>query len=323
MARFLVRRILLGLFVLFIVTLVVFGIFFIGSSPEDVGRRIAGRATSEQTVQLIKHRLLLNRPLYVQYGHFMNRLVLHADLGYSYYHGQSVATVLKQAWPIDFSLAIGASIIFLALGLSTGVLSAVRRGSIWDRMATFFALFFFSMPVFVLGLLLLYVFYYRFSLAGIHLFPAQGYTYFTDNPVKWFQGMILPWITIALISAAAYTRLTRGSMLDVLGEDYIRTARAKGLPERRVVFRHGLRAGLTPVVSQFGIDLALLIGGSAVLTETVYGLPGLGWTAVQAISRQDLPVIMGVVLLAAGVVVVANIIVDAFYAVLDPRVRLH
>jgi len=322
-ARFLVRRIILGAFVLLIVSIVVFGVFFIGSSPQDVGRRLAGRAASEQTVQLIEKRLLLNHPLYVQYLHFLDRLVFHADLGYSYYHGQAVVTVLKQAWPIDLSLALGGAVIWLLIGVSSGVLSAIKRSSIWDRLATLLALFFFSIPVFVLGLFLLYIFYYRLSLAGVHLFPAQGYTYFTGNPVKWFEGMILPWFSIALITAAAYTRLTRGSMLDVMGEDYIRTARAKGLPEHRVIFRHGLRAALTPVASQFGIDFATLIGGSAVLTETVFGMPGLGWTAVHAIENQDLPVIMGIVLVGATAVVVANIVVDAFYAVLDPRVRLH
>jgi peptide/nickel transport system permease protein len=322
-ARFLIRRIILGAFVLLVVTIVIFGVFFIGSSPNDVGRRLAGRAASQQTVDLIKKRLLLNHPLYTQYLHFLNRLVLHGDLGYSYYHGQAVTTVLKQAWPIDLSLALGGGVLWLLIGVSTGVLSAIKRSTIWDRLATFFALFFFSIPVFVLGLFLLYIFYYRFSLAGIHLFPGQGYTYLTDNPVKWFQGMVLPWFSIALITAAAYTRLTRGSMLDVMGEDYVRTARSKGLPERRVIFRHGLRAGLTPVVSQFGIDLGTLIGGSAVLTETVFGMPGLGWTAVHAIEYQDLPVIMGIVLVGAAAVVVANIVVDAFYAVLDPRVRLH
>jgi len=323
MARFLIRRILLGVMVLLVVSVVIFGVFFIGTSPEDVGRRLAGRAANERTVGLIKKRLLLNHPLYVQYLHFLNRLLFHGDLGYSYYHGQAVTTVLKQAWPIDLSLAIGGGLIWLLLGVLSGVVSALHRGTIWDRLVTFFALFFYSVPVFVLGLLLLYVFNYRFALAGIHFFPGQGYTYITANPVKWFQGLILPWFSIALISAAAYTRLTRGSMLDVMGEDYIRTARAKGLPERRVVFRHGLRAALTPVVSQFGIDVGTLIGGSAVLTETVYGMPGLGWTAVHAIEYQDLPVIMGIVLVAATAVVVANIAVDAFYAVLDPRVRLR
>jgi len=306
---------------MFAVTIIVFAIFFVGPGPAYVAQRLAGKSATPQIVNAVRHRLQLDKPTYVQYWHFLVRL-LHGDLGYSYYHGQPVTTVLKEAFPITLSLAIGASVVWLVLGVLSGILSAVKRGSAWDRIVTIIALFFYSMPVFVLGLLLLYVFYFRFALAGIHLFPGQGYTYISASPVKWFESLVLPWISLALISAATYTRLTRGSMLDVMGEDYIRTARAKGLSERRVIYRHALRSALTPVVSQFGIDVGTLLGG-AVLTETVFGLPGLGWTAVQSIENQDLPVIIGIVVIAAGAVVVANIVVDVLYAVLDPRVRLH
>jgi peptide/nickel transport system permease protein len=319
--RFLVRRVLLGVFVMFVVTIVVFIIFFVGPGSADVARTLAGREATPKTVALVAHRLLLDRPIYVQYWHFLDGL-LHGNLGYSYYHGQPVTTILKQAFPVTLSLALGAAVIWLVLGVLSGVLSAVRNRSFWDRTVTVLALFFYSMPPFVLGLLLLYVFYYQFTLAGIHLFPGAGYTYLTANPLKWFQGLVLPWITLALVSAAAYTRLTRGSMLDVLNEDYVRTARSKGLSEHRVIYRHALRSALTPVVSQFGIDLGVLVGG-AVITESVFGMPGLGFTAVQAIGNQDLPVIIGIVIVASAAVVVANILVDAFYAVLDPRVRLH
>ncbi len=321
MVRFLVRRVLLGVFVMFVVTIVVFIIFFVGPGSGAVARTLAGREATPKTVALVAHRLLLDRPIYVQYWHFLDGL-LHGNLGYSYYHGQPVTTILKQAFPVTLSLALGAAVIWLVLGVLSGVLSAVRNRSFWDRTVTVLALFFYSMPSFVLGLLLLYVFYYQFTLAGIHLFPGAGYTYLTANPLKWFQGLVLPWITLALVSAAAYTRLTRGSMLDVLNEDYVRTARSKGLSEHRVIYRHALRSALTPVVSQFGIDLGVLVGG-AVITESVFGMPGLGFTAVQAIGNQDLPVIIGIVIVASAAVVVANILVDAFYAVLDPRVRLH
>lgn len=321
MVRFLVRRVLLGVFVMFVVTIVVFIIFFVGPGSADVARTLAGREATPKTVALVAHRLLLDRPIYVQYWHFLDGL-LHGNLGYSYYHGQPVTTILKQAFPVTLSLALGAAVIWLVLGVLSGVLSAVRNRSFWDRTVTVLALFFYSMPSFVLGLLLLYVFYYQFTLHGIHLFPGAGYTYLTANPLKWFQGLVLPWITLALVSAAAYTRLTRGSMLDVLNEDYVRTARSKGLSEHRVIYRHALRSALTPVVSQFGIDLGVLVGG-AVITESVFGMPGLGFTAVQAIGNQDLPVIIGIVIVASAAVVVANILVDAFYAVLDPRVRLH
>jgi peptide/nickel transport system permease protein len=322
--RFLIRRTVLGAFVMIVVITVIFGLFFFGRSSDQIARSFAGGHIATPTaIADAKRRLLLNKPLYAQYLHFLNRLVLHHDLGHSYVHGQAVSHVLKEAWPVDLSLALGGGALWLVLGLLAGIVSAVKRGSVWDRLVTVAALFFYSTPVFVLGLLLLYFLYYRLSLAGAHFFPGQGYTYITHNPVDWLKGMILPWIAIALISAATYARLTRGSMLDVMGEDYVRTARAKGLSESRVIYRHVLRAALTPVTSQFGIDVGTLIGGSAVLTETVFGMPGLGYTAVHAINQQDLPVILGVVIVAAAAVVVVNIAVDAFYAVLDPRVRLH
>ena len=176
------------------------------------------------------------------------------------------------------------------------------------------------MPTFLVGLLLLYFLFFRLHLAGIDWFPAGGYVPFAQSPAQWAQHLILPWLTLALVSAATYSRLTRGSMLEVLGEDYIRTARSKGLSERRVVYRHGLRSALTPVVTQLGIDVGALLGG-AIVTENVFGLPGLGQLAVQSVTTQDLPVIMGIVLVASFFVVAANIVVDLLYAVLDPRVR--
>jgi peptide/nickel transport system permease protein len=233
-----------------------------------------------------------------------------------------VNSIIAAAFPITLSLVIGSAVLWVIMGVLSGVLSAVRSRSLWDRTFTGLALFFYSMPTFVLGLLFLLVFYYEFTIHGIHAFPGAGFTPITQNPFGWLRGLILPWLTLALVSAAAYTRLTRGSMLDVMGEDYIRTARAKGLSERRVIFRHSLRAALTPVVTQYGIDVGVLLGG-AIITEYVYGMPGLGYTAVQAIVQKDLPVIIGVVIVAAAAVVVANIVVDAFYAVLDPRVRLR
>jgi peptide/nickel transport system permease protein len=321
MARFLIRRISLGIMVIWLSTVFVFALFFVGPGPSDVARRLAGRQAKPATIALIRHRLYLDKPLWDQYWHFFWKL-LHGDLGYSYIHGQPVTSVLKEAFPITLSLALGASVIWLVVGVLSGVLSAVRRKSVWDRLATTFALVFYSTPVFVLGLLLLFVFYYQLTVHGVKWFPGSGYTYFSKSPLNWFRGLVLPWIALALISAATYTRLTRGSMLDVLGEDYIRTARAKGLLERRVIYRHALRSALTPVVSQFGIDVGTLLGG-AILTEVTFGMPGLGWTAVNAIEQQDLPVIVGIVIIATAGVVVANIIVDILYAVLDPRVRLH
>lgn len=321
MTRFLARRIFEGLIVLWLVTVGVFILFFVGPGPKGVARALAGKQATPQTVAAVSHRLLLDRPLWVQYGHFV-WLLLHGNLGYSFYHDQSVNTILKAAFPITLSLVLGAAILWVVMGVLSGVVSAVRARSLADRTFTGLALLFYSMPTFVLGLLFLLIFYYELTIHGIAAFPGSGFTPFSVSPYEWFRGLILPWFTLALVSAATYTRLTRGSMLDVMGEDYIRTARAKGLSERRVIFRHSLRAALTPVVTQFGLDVGILLGG-AIITEYVFGMPGMGFTAVQAITQQDLPVIIGVVIVAATAVVVANIVVDAFYAVLDPRVRLH
>jgi peptide/nickel transport system permease protein len=321
MIRFLVRRIALGVLVLFCVTVIVFLIFYVGPGPGSVARALAGREAPPSTVALIAKRLLLDRPWYVQYGHFLSEL-LHGNLGYDYYHGQSVDSIIAQSFPVTLSLTAGAAVIWFTLGVLSGVLSAIRPRSLLDRSATFTALVFYSMPTFVLGLLMIELLYYQLTIHGLRWFPAGGYTSPGQSVFEWFRGLILPWFTLALASAAAYTRLTRAAMLDVLGEDYIRTARAKGLSEGRVTFRHALRAALTPVVTQFGIDVGALLGG-AVITENVFSLPGLGYTAVQAITSQDLPVIMGIVIVASAAVVVANLAVDVVYAVLDPRVRLH
>ena len=322
MLRFIFRRIALGIFIMWLVTILVFCLFFLSGGPQSVARLIAGKNASPLTLRLISQRLHLNQPKIVQYWDFLKQLTWHHSLGFSYYHQQSVASVLKAAFPITASLSLGAAIIWLIIGVLSGVVSAVRRGSLLDRTFTTLALVFYSMPTFVLGLLILYVFFYQFSLHGLKLFPGQGYVYFSAGPTQWFNHLVLPWITLALVSAATYTRLTRSSLLEVLGEDYIRTARSKGLGERRVIYRHGLRSALTPVASQFGIDVGTLLGG-AIITESVFGMPGLGYTAVNAIENQDLPVVIGIVIVATAAVILANIVVDVFYAVLDPRVRLH
>jgi len=318
--RFIIRRVLAGIVVLWVVSLAAFLLFF-ARPTNTVARQLAGRAATAQILAEVNKELGLTQPILVQYWHFLDRL-LHGNLGYSFYHQQSVNSIIAAAFPITLSLVVGAAILWIIIGVLTGVLSAVRSRSVMDRVFTGLALFFYSMPTFVLGLLLLLLLYYELTIHGIHAFPGSGYTSFTTSPWEWFRGLVLPWITLSLVSAATYTRLTRGSMLDVLGEDYIRTARAKGMPERRVIFRHALRAALTPVVTQYGIDVGVLLGG-AIITEYVFGMPGLGFTAVQAIGQQDLPVVIGVVIVASAAVVVANIVVDALYAVLDPRVRLH
>jgi peptide/nickel transport system permease protein len=328
MIRFLINRLLTSIVVIFLVALVTFLLFF--AAPNNVARSMAGKSASPQVVEMINHRLGLDKPLWWQFGHFLWRAI-HGDLGHDYYYGQSVTSIIRDAAPISFSVALGAAVIWLAIGIGSGVLSAVRPRSLADRTLNILALFFYSMPSFLLGVLFLLFFYYKLTKAGHPWFPAGGYVPLFGSgtlanpehgPFQWARHLILPWLTLALLTAASYTRFTRGSMLEVLSEDYIRTARAKGISERRVVFRHALRSALTPVVTQFGIDLAYLAGGT-VVTESVFGLDGLGRRAVRAIQYQDLPVIVGTVLVVSALVVVMNFIVDILYSVLDPRVRLY
>jgi peptide/nickel transport system permease protein len=316
--RFIARRLLFALLVLWLVSVAVFLLFFI--APHDPARLIAGRLASPETLAAVRHTLGADQPAIQQYQHFLGGLV-HGDLGYSYYNSEPVTSLIWSRLAVTASLALGAVVIWLAMGIGIGVLAARRPRSAADRAATVFVLAGLSMPTFLLGLLFLYFLFFRLHLAGINAFPGGGYVPITQDPLGWAQHLILPWLTLAIASAATYSRLTRTSLLEVLGEDYVRTAWSKGLSERRVVYRHGLRSGLTPVVTQLGIDVGTLLGG-AIVTENVFGLPGLGQLAVQSVTTQDLPVIIGIVLMAAFFIVIANIVVDAVYAVLDPRVRL-
>jgi peptide/nickel transport system permease protein len=317
-ARFLVHRLLLGLLVLWIVSVAVFVLFFV--APHDPARLLAGRLATPQTVALVNHRLGLDRPLPDQYGSFVWR-ALHGDLGYSYYSSAPVRQLLLSRLPVTASLVLGAALLWLGLGVGVGVAAARRPRSLTDRTGTVFVLTGLSMPTFLVGLLLIYFLFFRLHLAGIDLFPAGGYVPLAQDPAGWAQHLLLPWVTLAVVVAATYSRLTRSSLLEVLSQDYIRTARSKGLSEERVVYRHGLRSALTPVVTQLGIDLGGLLGG-VVVTEQVFGLPGLGQLAWQSVTNQDLPVIIGTVLVASLFIVVANVLVDLSYALLDPRVRL-
>jgi peptide/nickel transport system permease protein len=318
--RFLLRRIGQSILVLWISSIVVFGIYFVGPGPNQVARQFAGRLGTAARIAQIKHELHLDQPIYLQYSHWAWNL-LHGNFGYDYYKGQSVSSVIAAAAPATISLVLGAAIIWIIYGVFTGVISAVRSRSLMDRSFTASALFFYSMPTFVLGLALIWIFAYKLS-SVTTFFPFHGFVPLTTNPGQWFEYLILPWLTLALVTAATYTRLTRASMLEVLGEDYVRTARSKGMTENRVITRHALRAALTPVVTLAGLDIGTALGG-VIIVETLFGIPGLGWTVIQAIQQQDLPVILGITILAATFVVIANLVVDLLYAVLDPRVRLY
>ena len=314
---FLVRRVLLGIVVMWLVTIATFVLFFV--APQDPARLLAGKNTTAAQIASINHRLGLDQPLIVQYWHYLDRLV-HFNLGTSYFTGASVNTILKQDLPPTLSVMVGGAVLWLIVGISVGILSATRARSVLDRIATTGVLIGITFPTFVVGLLLLLIVFKPLNQAGFHWIQT-GYEGPTQSIVGWLGHMILPWITIAAVSAATYTRLTRGALLDTLGEDYIRTARSKGLSERRVLYRHAVRAALTPVVSQLGVDIGTLAGG-AVVTEQVFSLGGIGAQSVSSIFNGDAPVVLGVVLVAALFVVIANIVVDALYSVLDPRVKL-
>ena len=319
MFRFLVRRLLLAVLVMWMVSTATFLLFFV--APRNPAKTIAGQKATEQTVEIVRHRLGLDQPVIVQYGHYLGQL-LHGDLGYSFFNNAPVTTLIEGGLQSTVSLVLGAAVLWTVAGVSVGVLSATRARGALDRVSTMLALAGISMPTFVLGLILSFVFFFKFEQWGLPYLQAGGAAPdITTDPGFWLGRMILPWITLATISAATYSRLTRSSLLDVLGEDYIRTARAKGLGERRVIYGHGLRSALTPVLTQFGMDVGVELGG-AVVTEQVFGLQGVGQLVLQASTNGDLPVVIGVVLLAAALVTVANLLVDIGYSFLDPRVRL-
>jgi peptide/nickel transport system permease protein len=318
MVRFLIRRILTGIVVLWIVSTGTFLLFF--TRPvEVVARELAGRGATPQVITEIIRNLGLNQPLRVQYWQFLDRTA-HLNLGTSYLTGVPVKTSLAQDLPITASVVVGGTVLWLIVGLGVGVLSATRARSLFDRVATVGVLAGLSMPAFVLGELLILGVFLPLNEHGVS-WISTGYAGLSTGVIPWMGHMILPWITLATIQAAVYTRLSRGSLLDTMGEDFIRTARSKGLSERRVILRHGLRAALTPVVSQLGVDIGALLGG-VIVVEQVFGLPGLGFESLQAINTGNLPVIIGFVLVASAFVVIANIVVDMGYALLDPRVRI-
>ena len=336
MIGYIVRRLIVAVLLLWIVSVVTFAIFFLvprlaGASADDLASRYVGRTAGEAQIHEMAQKLGFTDPLWVQYGRFAKALVAGANynygpatehcpapcFGYSFITQNPVWPELLNRMPVTLSLAAGASIIWLVSGVATGVISALRRGSVFDRAAMGVALGGVSLPIFFTGLLLLSIFSYKLKLTA----PGGSYISFTSNPARWAYDLILPWIALAFLYAAGYARLTRAGMLETMNEDYIRTARAKGLVERTVVVKHGLRPALTPILTIFGLDLGLLLGG-AVLTESTFSLPGIGKYAVDAITNNDLPKVLGVTMVAAFFIIIANLIVDVLYAVVDPRVRV-
>jgi len=318
MLRFTVRRLLNMIFVLWAVSVLTFLIFMVmpGGGDEQAALRIAGRNANEAQIQTVKKEWGLDDPFYVQYADMMKK-VFTGDL-ISYVNQQNVTEEIKRGLPATMSLVIGAGLIWLFFGVLFGVVSAVYAGRFTDRALNVLALIGISLPVFWVGLVLLYYLTDR-----VALFPPGGYTELVQVRVDWAYHLILPWFALSILFIGFYSRVLRSNILDIENEDYVRTAKAKGLSERRVLIRHTLRNALIPIVTLFGLDFGAALGGGAILTESVFGLQGVGQYASESIGRLDLPPIMGVVLFGAFFIVLLNAIVDIMYAFLDPRIRLQ
>jgi peptide/nickel transport system permease protein len=314
---------------LFVLTAAVFFLFTL--LPGDPARLTCGKACSPQIIEANRHRLGYDQPILTQYEEFLSGLVVgrtySADspqpivcnapcLGYSFTRHQQVLTLIANAAPTTFWLAIGAFIMWITAGISLGIFAALNHGRWPDRLVMGISLVGYSLPSFFIGLVLIF-----FVILKLNWLPFPSYVSPFENPFQFLQTMILPWIVLAVLNTAFYMRLTRNQVLETFNEDYVRTARAKGLPERTVVVKHALRAGLTPLVTAAGMDLAALLGG-AIITESIFSLPGLGALAVSSVLESDLPLITGITLVTSTLIIVANLVVDLLYAVIDPRVRL-
>jgi len=318
MTRYILHRLLWGVALLILVAALTFVLFRILPTGDPAKLR-AGRNASPRVIADIRHNLGLDRPLITQFWLYMKGLFLHFDLGFSYYSGASVRSLIFQRLPATVSLTVGAALLWLAIGLPVGIVSALRRRSRADRASMGTALLLVSAPEYWLALIVLYLF--AADIGQVKVFPGAGsYTGVSSDPWKWFSSLLLPWLVLAASFAAVYARLMRASLIETMGEDYIRTARAKGLTERRVVLRHGVRSAINPIMTIFALDVGTLLGG-AILIETVFQIPGVGRLSYDAITHADFPIIQGTVLLVALFIVVANIFVDIAYAFVDPRVR--
>ena len=314
MLRFIVRRLIGMVIVLFVVSVLVFLIFNVipNSSP---AQRLAGKNATPTLVKSIEEEWGFDESLPAQYVSMMKKVFTNELISYS--PRISVEDRIKEGIPATLSLAIGAGIIWLFWGLVLGYISAVRAGGWLDKFLTGFAIAGISIPVFLIAPILLYFLTYK-----LEIFPNAGYVSFTDDPGEWFMHSVLPWTTIAILSIGFYSRVLRSNMLDVMNEDYVRTARAKGLSERQVMVRHVLRNSLIPIITLFGLDFGATIAGTAIITEKLFSYEGVGLYAALSVEKLELPPIMGVTLYGAFFVVLVNAIVDIAYAYLDPRVRL-
>lgn len=322
MVSYLGRRVLWMVVLLVLTSFVTFVIFYLLPTGDPAVLR-AGRGASPQLLAAIRHQLALDRPFYVEYARYMDRLAFHFDLGTSYQNLTPVRSLLFNRFPATAGLVLGAVVIWLAIGVLIGLLAGIRRGTLWDRGAMSGALVAISAPVYWLGLVSLYLFSKGIGVwpvfDGAGSYPTGGANLFT-HPLAVAPTLVLPWLVLAASFAAIYARFVRANVSEVLGEDFVRTARAKGLRERRVILRHVLRPATAPVVTLLGMDIGILLGG-AILVETVFNIPGVGALAVNAIHQADLPTIQGTVLVGAFFIILLNLLVDVAYAFLDPRVK--
>ena len=331
MARFLARRLIALVALLIAVSIVTFVLFNVG--PADPAGNSCGKSCTPERIAQARVALGLNKPLVTQYLEYMQGLIMGRTMGppgatyhcswpcfgRSFQNNQFVWDAIKQALPYTISLALGAAVIWLITGVALGIAAGLNRGKIVDRLAVGLSAVGVSLPVPLIGLSLIYFLNFKWNIIDITN-NATDAPWDTGGPTHWLANYLLPWITLAAIYGAGYVRLTRASMIETMGEDYIRTARAKGLPRRTVTLKHGLRAAITPIVTIFGLDLGAVLGG-AVLTESIFSLPGVGQLSVKAVLSDDLPTVLGTVMFAAFFIIFANIVVDVLYAVIDPRVR--
>jgi peptide/nickel transport system permease protein len=321
MWRYIVRRLLWVVVVLLVVTAITYVVFFVMPST-DPAVTFAGKNPTPEQIEEVRHQFGLDKPVPVQYLTFIKHVFLGDQygwpgLGFSYSTRSPVKDQFYGRVLVTAQLAFGAALVWLAIGIPIGIISAIKRRTLTDRVSMGIALFFVAAPVFWLGLMGLWLFWFKLRWS-----PGTGYVAWGDSFTGWLSHMILPWVVLALLYAAFYARMTRGNLIETMGQDYIRTARVKGLSESKVIFKHGLRASLTPVVTLIGLDLGALLGG-AVITETVFNLQGIGQWAVASVFQGDLPVVLAVTVVVAIAVTMMNLIVDIVYAYLDPRVRYN
>ncbi|CAL9465886.1 ABC transporter permease [Streptomyces sp. ICN988] len=325
MFRFLVRRVFGALVILLIISAITFWLFY--AVPRDPAMMSCGKNCTPENLEQIRKNLGIDESIVMQYWHWLSGIFAGRDyagygycdapcLGYSFANSQPVYGTIMDRLPTTLSLAFGAAIFFLIIGIGAGMLAASKQGKFLDKFASSVSLLGSSLQIYFVGYIAMF-----FLVGELGILSQPSYTPLTDDPVAWVSGLLLPWLVLSIIFTANYTRMTRSQMVEQLSEDYVRTARAKGLSKRNVFFRFAWRGAMGPIVTIFGVDLGVLIGG-AIITETTFSLQGIGRLAIESVFKSDLPMLLGVTVLAAGAIVMFNIIVDAVYALIDPRIRL-